>query len=90
MLESVLSWSVLLLGAYAGAGLLFAMPFVLRGVDRIDPAAREGTWGFRLLLIPGVVALWPLLARRWWSGRGEPPEERNPHRLAARAGERSS
>ena len=54
----------IVLALYLLAGLLFAVPFVLRGVNRIDPVAREGSWGFRLIILPGVVALWPLLLRR--------------------------
>lgn len=71
------------LGVYVVLGVLFAVPFSWRGVGRIDPAATDGTWGFRLLIIPGVVAFWPWLAWRWF--RGSPPsEERNAHRHAAR------
>ena len=73
------------LGLYLLAGLLFAVPFVLRGVNRIDPVARESTWGFRLIILPGVVALWPLLAHRWRRGQG-PPLEKNAHRRAAKRG----
>jgi hypothetical protein len=73
---------VLALGVYVGLGALFAVPFVLRGVNRIDPVARGGTWGFRLVVLPGVVALWPLLAQRWALG-SPPPVERNAHRDAA-------
>ena len=50
------------------AGALFAVPFLLRGVNQIDPVAREGTWGFRMIIAPGVVVLWPLLALRWLRG----------------------
>ena len=74
-----------IVGIYVAAGVLFAVPFVLRGVNRIDPVAREGTWGFRLIVVPGVVALWPLLALRWLRG-AQPPEERNAHRSAAKRG----
>ena len=74
-----------LLAAYAGVGLLFAPLFVLRGVDRADPSARGASWGFRLLIIPGVVALWPYLGMRWLRGAHAPPEEVNTHRVAARA-----
>lgn len=72
------------LGLYLGGGLVFAVPFVLLGVNRLDPHARPGTWGFRLLILPGTVLLWPLLLRRWLSGAHEPPTERNAHRAAAR------
>ncbi|MGH7561767.1 MAG: hypothetical protein ACRENB_12205 [Gemmatimonadales bacterium] len=77
-------WLVLAAAVYLAAGLLFAVPFALRWVGRLDPAARAGTWGFRLLIIPGTVLLWPLLARRLLRGEREPPEERNAHRVAAR------
>jgi len=72
-------------GIYLALGLLFAIPFALIGVKRIDPHAAHGSWGFRLLIIPGTMALWPLLLKRWRSGAKEPPEECNAHRRAARA-----
>lgn len=72
-------------GIYAGLGLLFALWFVFAGVGKVDPVAREGTWGFRLLILPGTVALWPLFALRLARGIRVPPEERNAHRVAAEA-----
>ena len=73
------------LGIYLACGLMFAIPFVLTGVKRIDPHAAHGSWGFRLLIIPGSMALWPLLLKRWAGGTHEPPEECNAHRRAARS-----
>jgi hypothetical protein len=70
-------------GAYLACGLLFAIPFSLLGVKRIDPHAAHGSWGFRALIIPGTMAFWPLLLKRWVSGVSGPPEESNAHRLAA-------
>ncbi len=78
------TWLVNLTIAYAAVGCLFAVPFVLRGAAAIDPAARQGSWGFRLLILPGAAAFWPLLAWRWLRGVEEPPEESNAHRCAAR------
>ena len=74
------------LGAYLACGLLFAIPFALVGVRRIDPHAAHGSWGFRFLIIPGTLALWPLLLKRWASGVNEPPEEHNAHRRLAPSG----
>lgn len=85
---TVATWLATGLGVYALLGLLFAIPFVLVGAGRIDPVAKDGTWGFRLLILPGVIAFWPLLARRWLDGAGAPPEENNPHRRAAREASR--
>ena len=50
--------------AYAVVGGLVAVPFVLIGVDRLDPAAR-GAIAFRPLLLPGAVMLWPIVLVRW-------------------------
>ena len=70
------------LQAYLAVGLLFAIPFVWKGAGQIDPVAREGTWGFRLIIIPGVIAMWPLLAARW-KRKGARPIESNAHRRLA-------
>ena len=49
---------------YLAAGLLFSLPFLLRWAGRLDPAAQAGSTGFRVLILPGVVLLWPLLVRK--------------------------
>ncbi len=77
---------LILLGAYLACGLLFAIPFALVGVKKIDPHAAHGSWGFRVLVIPGAMAFWPMLLRRWVTGVKVPPEECNAHRRAARKG----
>lgn len=83
--EIVGVWCVRLVELYLACGFVFAVAFlfVLRGVDGIDPSAEEGTWGFRLAVLPGVAAFWPLFARRWRRGHGAPPVESNAHRRAA-------
>lgn len=74
---------LILLGAYLAFGLVFAIPFALLGVKKIDPHAMRGSWAFRLLVIPGTMAFWPLLLRRWVTGSKEPPEECNAHRRSS-------
>jgi hypothetical protein len=66
MTESTASLLLTAAGAYALAGVAFAVPFVLRGAGVLEPVAREGTWGFRLLILPGSATLWPYLLYRWW------------------------
>ncbi|HSJ98009.1 MAG TPA: hypothetical protein VLC53_13090, partial [Myxococcota bacterium] len=68
------------------AGALFAVLFHAGGIARIDGNAAQGSWGFRAIITPGVVLLWPLLLRRWWRATGVPPVPRDAHRDAARAG----
>lgn len=69
--------------AYVGSGLLFALAFVVAGVGRVDPAARGAGWGFRVLIVPGCVIFWPLLAVRWAAGSRRPPTELTAHRRRA-------
>lgn len=84
-MNTVLAEALLALaGIYLGLGLVFAVAFVTRGVARVDAAAAEGSLGFRLLIVPGSAALWPLLAQRWRRAHGAPPEERDAHTDAAR------
>ncbi len=49
---------------YATLGLMAALAFMAFGLARVDPAAR-GAYGFRPLLLPGLVLLWPLVLWRW-------------------------
>ena len=50
---------------YAALGVVFAMAFVARGISRIDTHAEGAGLAFRLIVFPGVVALWPVLLNRW-------------------------
>lgn len=69
---------------YLALGVAFAIAFVSVGAGRVDPGAANASVGFRLLLLPGAAALWPLLARRWRdAGRGL-PEQHDAHTDAAR------
>lgn len=81
---TIATWLARVFEFYLLFGALFAVAFAWRGAARVDPSAREGTWGFRLLILPGSALLWPLLALRWsrgWlTGNTEPPGESNAHR----------
>jgi len=57
-----LTWAV---GLYLATGVAVGIPFVLRGVDRVDAGAKASPWGFRVLILPCAVALWPAVLR-WW------------------------
>lgn len=78
-------WIVTLAAAYVVIGLLFAVPFLTRGVGGVDPHAERSGVAVRLILLPGTLAFWPLLLNRW--ARGIPlPVERTAHRDRAARG----
>jgi len=59
------------LGVYGLAGAVFAVAFVISGIHRVDPVADHAPVGFRLIVMPGAAALWPLLLGRWLRTRGQ-------------------
>lgn len=69
--------------AYAVAGLVFALCFVPSAAARMDSGLAQAPRTVRLLIAPGVAALWPLFAWRWARGSGA-PVERNAHREKAK------
>lgn len=66
---AIAQWLLIVAGLYAGAGLLFGLIFVIRGVVAVDAAAHGSRWTFRLLIWPGAAMLWPILATRWMKVR---------------------
>jgi hypothetical protein len=72
------TWIVRLATGYLALGFLFSLPFTFRWVGRLDPVAAHGSWGFRLLLLPGATVLWPFLLARLVRGGESPPPRANP------------
>lgn len=56
---------------YAAVGAIFALVFLVLGLTRIDNGAKGAGLLFRLLIIPGLIALWPFMLVRWIAG-GQP------------------
>jgi hypothetical protein len=54
---------VALIKAWLVTGAVVALAFLWRGL-RSDPAAR-GAYSFRLVILPGLILLWPLVVWRW-------------------------
>ena len=61
----VAEWFINLFGVYTGIGLLFAIAFLTVGISQVDPVSKASGVGFRLIILPGVAALWPVLLTRW-------------------------
>ena len=52
-------------GAYAAAGVLCLVPFHRSLLPNLDESANGATWGFRILVSPGLVGLWPVMVWKW-------------------------
>ena len=56
---------VMIFYAYLALGLLAGLWLVFRGVGKIDEGMKGASWRLRLLLLPGSIALWPVLLRKY-------------------------
>ena len=56
------------LAAYALCGIVIWVAFMVIGISQVMPHVTV-TPGARLLLLPGTVALWPLVLGRWLKSR---------------------
>jgi hypothetical protein len=65
--------------AYAACGAAFVLVVLPRLILRLDPGLRGASVAVRLLIAPGLAALWPVFAWRLLTGSA-PPVERNAHR----------
>lgn len=64
MVEKVFAGLVYAAGIYAAGGLIVALLFITRWRKAFDPLAVDGSWGFCVFVVPGIVALWPVIVRK--------------------------
>ncbi len=74
MSEAAAETLVLALGIYALIGLFVGLIYMFGGAGRIDPAAKGKGLPFRvrLLVLPGIAGLWPLMLIKLFTQK-EPP-----------------
>ena len=74
MSESAAETLVLALGVYALLGLFVGLVYMFGGAGRIDPAAKGKGLPIRvrLMILPGVMGLWPLMLTKLFTQK-EPP-----------------
>ena len=63
---------------YLCCGIVFSIAFLVKGINKVDETTHGSTWGFKIIIIPGVIALWPLLLQKWRKTKKnfiEPAEE---------------
>jgi hypothetical protein len=73
---------LLLVEIYLVIGVLFTAFYFWRGQARLGHAVTAATWSFRIIIVPSLVGLWPLLiwplthsseANPWPGGSAEKP-----------------
>jgi hypothetical protein len=69
-MDAIAVTAATMVAAYAAAGLVAAIAFVIWGVTQVQRA--PVSLGARLLLIPGAAALWPFVLCRWQQSRRQP------------------
>ena len=60
---------LLVAAGYTAFGIAIGILFLMFGISRADHAAKGSGFGFRLIVFPGLVMLWPVVLGRWFSGR---------------------
>lgn len=64
-MASVISFILITVGLYLVAGLIFCVALLTRGLTTLDHGARNSGFGFRLLIVPGILVFWPFLWKKW-------------------------
>ncbi len=65
MFEKIVAIALIGFGIYLLIGVIFYFPFMKQGVHLIDKVVKGTTKIFKILVFPGIVALWPLLYKKW-------------------------
>ena len=71
-MKTVVEILLVLGGIHIAIGGIFALVIQRSILARRDPAVRGAGLGFRFLLLPGMILLWPLLVFAWF-GNGHDP-----------------
>ncbi|MHC4429634.1 MAG: hypothetical protein ACYS0D_13675 [Planctomycetota bacterium] len=89
MIETFVGVALGLVGVYLALGVPVVIALHTRGLRGIDPAVAGAGVLFRVLVTPGILALWPLLFRRWLRARKGAPTAGGVHRPLVARGIRS-
>jgi hypothetical protein len=65
MLQLIITILLVASAFYLISGAIFTFFFIARGLEKVDEDAPGSSWGFRVIIIPGCILLWPLLLKKW-------------------------
>ena len=63
---------------YLALGMIFVIPFLMKGLNRVDEGANGSTIGFKIIIIPGVIVFWPVLLSKWIKEYGNHEDTKAP------------
>jgi hypothetical protein len=72
VIVSIILFTVLI---YLLAGVVFVLPFLVKGIAKVDEGAHSGSIGFYIIIIPGVIFFWPVLLKKWMNKPPSPKGE---------------
>jgi hypothetical protein len=57
--------SLIIVAIYLVLGVCFVIPFLIKGLAKVDEGTHGSTIGFKIIIIPGVIVFWPVLLKKW-------------------------
>jgi hypothetical protein len=69
VLETMVEIGLVGAGIYCALGVIVAAALHVRGLRAIDPGVAGASVLFRILVTPGLVALWPVMLAKWRRAR---------------------
>ena len=61
---------LIIVAVYLLVGVLFVIPFLMKGLNKVDEGANGSTIGFKIIIIPGVIVFWPVFLSKWIKENG--------------------
>jgi hypothetical protein len=68
---SIIQIILIILLVFLIIGVLFTFFFITRGLEKVDEDTKGSTWGFKVIIIPGCILLWPFLLQKWLKANKE-------------------
>jgi flagellar basal body-associated protein FliL len=64
-MQAVVNIILVIATVYLLCGVVFTAVFLFRGLQKMDEGTHGATVGFKIIIIPGCIVLWPVLLRKW-------------------------
>lgn len=64
-METIIVNLLFIASIYLVVGLIFAIIFLIKGISKVDSNMNGASIGVKLLLLPGLIFLWPYFLYRW-------------------------